>query len=992
MMRNLSNSSRRARASCSVLALATVLVVGPSPAIAAGSFQGAGTVTTGSATITTGTTTTNITVSTPQTVIRWDPTDTAAGGGSINFQPAGTTATFAGSGNYAVLNRIIPTDQTRSISLNGTIVTSAPVGLPGASNGSLYFYTPGGFVLGSGASINVGSLVLSASPLAQDVSGNFISGLGTTNHVVFGQALQPGASIVTNAGSQINASGTDAYVAVVAPSITHNGAITVNGSAALVAAEAATINFSTDGLFDIQVDAGTTSASGIATAGDIGGSASTGSTDNRRIFMVAVPKNQAMTMVISNGADLGFAIAGAANIDGNAIVLSAGHDIVDGAASYTRSLAHGTGSASIGSNNLNTTSALFGTATKNIILSADGTATLASDLTLKAVDNINVLANGSNSLFTIKGDVNLSLDKVVGAGGTGGAAGVAAFYAAGGRLTAEKNVTVTANTTGADSAVAGVNGGNATGGAVRVQAQTAGQLTILGNLVMKADGTGGGAAPEATGVTGGNGTGGAMQFQTFDANSKVSVTGNVSISSRGTGGSSTAAGSAGGTGTGGFQYIGAGTANSQLTVGGALSGSSDGQGGFAYGLGVNGGLGQGGQISIFANGSAAKATFNGGASMSASGTGGDAGGEGCNSCNGIGGAGTGGTVQFTTGSGALGTALTINGGVMAMTEGRGGFGIGGGGAGLGGRTAATYGANSAILFTGNVDFSARGYGGYSYDSTGGSGTGGRDTLGSQNGAAGGSLTVTGAVETDVSGFGGAAYGLGNGGAGTGGLTDNGGSIGTVDFRGDFTGWAAGHGGYADSGTGGSAVGGRGWVDAFGASVHIGGDYSMDSGAQGGSGPTGGNATGGQALLLASAGATLTLDGNAAVYSNAFGGGASESGGVLGGNATGGTARIQSTTGTGTAGTITIGGGATISAEGTGGSAVTGGKGTGGSAQLFASAGSIAISDGEISGGASLSADGYGGYGTSGKGGGGFGGLANVFAASGTSLTIFGVTE
>ena len=125
-----------------------------------------------------------------------------------------------------------PANSARSVTLDGTINTSAPVGLPGASNGSLYFYTPGGFVLGANARINVGSLVLSASPIVVDGSGNFISGFGTTNHVVFGQAAA-GAAIVTNAGSQINASAGDAYVALVAPSITHNGAITVNGSAAL---------------------------------------------------------------------------------------------------------------------------------------------------------------------------------------------------------------------------------------------------------------------------------------------------------------------------------------------------------------------------------------------------------------------------------------------------------------------------------------------------------------------------------------------------------------------------------------------------------------------------------------------------------------------------------------------------------------------------------------------------------------------------------------
>ena len=50
---------------------------------------------------------------------------------------------------------------------------------------------------------------------------------------------------------------------MVAPRVEHGGTINVNGAAALVAAEASTINFSPDGLFSIQVDTGTTDSNGM---------------------------------------------------------------------------------------------------------------------------------------------------------------------------------------------------------------------------------------------------------------------------------------------------------------------------------------------------------------------------------------------------------------------------------------------------------------------------------------------------------------------------------------------------------------------------------------------------------------------------------------------------------------------------------------------------------------------------------------------------------
>ena len=52
-----------------------------------------------------------------QAVIDWTPTATPSQRHAINFQPAGTTATFTDPADFAVLNRIdVPTRAGTSIS------------------------------------------------------------------------------------------------------------------------------------------------------------------------------------------------------------------------------------------------------------------------------------------------------------------------------------------------------------------------------------------------------------------------------------------------------------------------------------------------------------------------------------------------------------------------------------------------------------------------------------------------------------------------------------------------------------------------------------------------------------------------------------------------------------------------------------------------------------------------------------------------------------
>src|SRR5436190_7836435 len=202
------------RAKVSRLALAAALAAGPSPA-AAQSLLGTPTVASGSATITEGSGTTDIGLSASQTVIDWTPDDNAVGNfGVIAFQNSGTTATFSSASNFAVLNRVNVADSSRGVFMNGNINSL----VNGQTGGSVFFYSPSGFVIGANAVINVGSLVLTASPIAVDGNGDFLQGTSVT----FNQAPNPNAAITTVANSQINANGTGSYVALVAPHIVHH--------------------------------------------------------------------------------------------------------------------------------------------------------------------------------------------------------------------------------------------------------------------------------------------------------------------------------------------------------------------------------------------------------------------------------------------------------------------------------------------------------------------------------------------------------------------------------------------------------------------------------------------------------------------------------------------------------------------------------------------------------------------------------------------------
>ena len=98
-------------------------------------------------------------------------------------------------------------------------------------------------------------------------------------------------------GARIEALAEGSYIAMIAPGIIQQGNVRVNGSAGYIAAEAVDLVIN-DGLFDINVQTGSEVANAIRHRGSTGGPASGALGDNHNIYMVAMPKNQAITVLL----------------------------------------------------------------------------------------------------------------------------------------------------------------------------------------------------------------------------------------------------------------------------------------------------------------------------------------------------------------------------------------------------------------------------------------------------------------------------------------------------------------------------------------------------------------------------------------------------------------------------------------------------------------------------------------------------------------------
>ena len=884
-----------------------------------------------------------VTVNTVHATVNWTPTDTGPGPGSIDFLPAGTTANYvagpAVTGAYTVLNRIIAADPSRRIDFNGAVNSAA--------GGSVWFYAPGGLLIGSGAVFNVGSLLLTTADPVTDVTGEFQHNVDAT-HYSFSVASPSGSpsQISIAAGAQINALNTGSYVVAVAPRIDQSGTINVNGSAALVGAESVDFTYNA-GLYDISVTQGSTAGGTSFThTGTTTGPASSGAGDYHRIYLVAVPKNTAMTMFIGGpNNNLGFDVAGAADVVGNAIVLSAGHNIHDtGSGSPIVDAVANPTAAGLNIDQGHYTSQVIGRSNGDTFAgSFGGNTSYAGDVSLRGVANAGVSALAGFNL-TIAGNLTLSADAVVPdlvtsvtagmsnvgsqAGSTltiggnavvtasttnpfsastgGSAGGTARISPSGGNVSIAGNATVRADGSGPFSGTAGASG---TGGLAQVLSNGGSVLTIGGTTTVSADGIGG----DDVGGVGGSGLGGRVDINAHSGGA-LNLVGNVVATASGVGGISTG-GTAGGNGTGGQVYFGAGSGVTTASSSVSLDASGDG------GLTTqgSGGIGAGGTAAVGNFDVTAQTLIAGSITANA---------------NGVGGLGT------TTGGAGIGgnAGISPNGGIVRTTGGSGAINlfanaVGGNGSAGGSATGgqAYIGVDGGTFQTGyatTIQATANGGGG----SPGGNATGGHATIDADNGgqiqisgattlltrsrggstaAAGavggtgtggtsginvgvGAVTLTGALSINAQGYGGNAS---TGGVGVGGninvTTNIPGGLAAINSAGNtllFTASGFGGTGDASTGTGGAAVGGTTFVSVNGGPLTIDAmSVQLQGSAYGGTGATGGAASGGTAEFQ---GNSALLRTTGAAFASAAGlGGAGSNGN--GGNAIGGGAAARS---------------------------------------------------------------------------------------------------
>lgn len=996
------------------------MVVSPDPARAQ-AFNATYNPVAGNVTRTTAPNTETITVNSPTAVINWSVNPPSQPGDPVVFLPGGNTATFqngSGTTNFAVLNRIF-NDFGGPVRFDGTVISRLTDIASGAAlgpGGTVIFQSTSGIIVGSSAVFDVGNLVLTSLWVNDETGyGDFINSGGGLD--LDGCC----SSIVTEAGSQINATAEGSYVVFASPRIVHGGQTYVNGTAAYIGAENISYAIS-DGLFDIVVNIGSFedvpiehTATGVTT-----GPASTGPDDPHRIIMLAAPIDQffptAVTMLLSG--QIGFE-ASAASVENGQIILSAGFDIVGSQLGTDAKYAE----ANIEITGGTFTSDVYARATGSVVAtSTDGPLSFSGDFIAEAFERAQLSA--INGAVAVGGDVSLTaygpLEFETGYGipsgiGQDGFAPLGIDVTGGvAEITAENGeaVTIVGNATLNASAVGEFDGsddfdaGDGIGGTVRLATTTGGTIAIGGNLAMTA--TGEGAVTDYVPDLGGNGFGGSALINAQSGN--ITVDGDLFIDVSGTGsrsnGIETGAGAGGqggnvnifafgadvaiggngvilargvgggieqpdGAATGGAG-LGGGvsifTSSGSITLGSSTDVDISGQGG----VGTSGGLGRGGNMFVDASGGTVGV---GNLSVNAGGTGGDGGLD----EPGNGGAGQGGVVRLTTfGSGG---PSQINGDAIDIQT----VGIGGNSSPLGGAGGA--GTGGAISFraeiggggfdVGDITANSSGIGGDGVDA-GGAGTAANIIISTELGYGSGAAPsiVAGDLSLSADGTGGnASAAAGTGGTGTGALAFVVSRVGTVTIGGNSSLSADGAGGNGGTnGTGGDGIGGLALLRA-----ETGGEFQATAGSMsvtatgaGGNGATGGAGRGGQVRIGANT-AQMALAGAILVDTTGVGGTGTTG---AGGQGLGGFSEFYAVDGPFSFGS------AILLADGIGGDGATGGNGIGGQdPDPFAPpAGGAAASaaGGSLTGGSlAMSARGVGGVGSSGAGGDATGGVIRI---------------
>ena len=400
---------------CSMLAIATALMVGASPA-AAQALLGTVTSSSGVGTITSNGATDD------------HPGDRPAGGDQLERDRAEQRR-----GDDLLQPRILgqlhrharfrdpqPRRADASAAIRFFMGGDVSSTINGQVGGTVYFYSPNGIIIGGDASFNVGSLGLTtlADHRCRGALDERVRDRQPERQFRPGQRRQlrsdrapgrsstPTAPAITSRWSRRRS--------------THRGTIRTDGAAALVGASAATITFRTNSLFDIAGDRrderrqwrGRRWRQIERNNPAIGG--------NHAAYLVAVPANNAMTMIVQNGSALGFDIAGSAFVEDNVVVLSSGHDVAAGAASGVSAGAAGS-DGDIDLIDSSFTSRVSATAADRFFADANaGTMRFSDDLTVRARIG-QIEASGTGTQFLIDGDLDVDVSNVATANGAAAA-------------------------------------------------------------------------------------------------------------------------------------------------------------------------------------------------------------------------------------------------------------------------------------------------------------------------------------------------------------------------------------------------------------------------------------------------------------------------------------------------------------------------------------------------------------------------------------------
>ncbi|MDP3784437.1 MAG: hypothetical protein Q8Q79_16155, partial [Sphingopyxis sp.] len=817
-----------------------------------------------------------------QTIINWTPSN-APVGGVIDFLPTGNSLSFTGNGQYIVLNRFVSgaglpiADQ---IAINGT-VNSIDFASSGGRGGNIWFYNAGGILIGATGVINVGSLVLTANDVL--TTGGL---LGPSGEIRFRGASGSTSNVTVSAGAAINANNPfdpgSSYVALVAPRVVQAGAVRVDGSVGYVAAEQADVRINS-GLFDINVQVGAEGGNVITHTGTTGGPAHLDNNPNdSRIYMVAIPKNLAVTMLVSG--QIGYD-AVSAQVDPNgAVRLSAGYNItngeIDDAPANATAANITVGDTLFNSSVVAHASGIFAGRPDNMIPPSTPPTPQTGKIIVRGDadfggDAGTTLTAGADQAIEVDGTLTLqSLGQLQTDGSRQG--GNATLSVLGGTITAGA---MTVASIGAGGIGTGGDGGDGTGGDASVLISGAGSALVTNALSIQSTGIGGGVTYDsgglATGVNNsGSGVGGNAAL-TVDNGGALSVNGLISVASNGIGQTGNLQSGSGTAGSARIAVTGAATTVGAL----ATSVSADGFGGTGI-TGVsteNGGAGTGGSAAININADATATIDLGDVAIAANGFGGGSTGiEGA-----TGGNSTGGTVDLSVDGGidvdmnnlSL-TARALSGGALSPSN------ISAtSGDSLGGTVSIAVANGSGIINDGSTFIDVSGQTAVSENI--GSGTGGDVVI---SATTGGVFSTDGIVEIYAAGGNFVSSATFNAGTATGGnvdLTADGGTITAGSFFVD----ASAQRPNADNG--GGAVNG-GTIDLLAtnngtiSATDTGGFSGFVASASSGAAPNNALATGGTIEVIADGG-TIAMA-NYASFSAS---------GVSGGNLTAGASPLES---------------------------------------------------------------------------------------------------